>query len=216
MNTSRQYFGLNDLDLKMEPYIDYDRGFFVEIGANDGVSQSNTLYYERYRDWSGVLVEPSPDNFQRCRANRSSASKVFCAACVPFDYKETHVPMVYSNLMSVANLPGNDLPDIVEHAMTGKQFLQTSEDVHTFLAPARTLNEILLEAVAPKVIDFFSLDVEGVEIPLLQGIDHSQFRFRYILVESRTPDKMKEYLGSLDYKAVAQLSYHDYLFSSVR
>ena len=84
------------------------------------------------------------------------------------------------------------------------------------ILPARTLNDILLEAGAPKTIDFFSLDVEGVEIPLLQGIDHSHFRFRYILVESRTPDKMKEYLGLHDYKAVAQLSYHDYLFSSAR
>ena len=50
------YFSLNSLDKQLEKYVDYDNGFYVELGANDGVNQSNTLYFEMKRNWKGVLV----------------------------------------------------------------------------------------------------------------------------------------------------------------
>ena len=55
-----KYTGLDQLDRKLEKYVDYDYGYFVELGANDGVTQSNSLYFEKYRKWRGLLVEPSP------------------------------------------------------------------------------------------------------------------------------------------------------------
>jgi len=45
----RRYFGLNNLDQKIEKYLDFDNGFFVELGANNGIEQSNTLYFELFR-----------------------------------------------------------------------------------------------------------------------------------------------------------------------
>ena len=51
-----RYFSLNDLDKKLEKYLDFDYGYFVELGANDGVNQSNTLFFERFRGWKGVLI----------------------------------------------------------------------------------------------------------------------------------------------------------------
>ncbi len=216
MQAERQYFGLNDLDRKMEPFINFDGGFFIEIGANDGVTQSNTLYYERYRGWRGVLVEPSQLNFFKCRANRSPETKIYCAACVPFGYTERFVPIVYSNLMSVSELPGSDLPDVGQHLQVARQFLQPYEDVFTFGAEAKTLNDILIHAQAPASIDFFSLDVEGVELPVLQGVDHSRFRFKHLLIESRAPQRMNEYLQEQGYRFDQALSQHDYLFHDAR
>ena len=52
------YFSINQLDKQLEQYVNYDNGFFVELGANDGVSQSNSLYFEMKRNWQGVLIEP--------------------------------------------------------------------------------------------------------------------------------------------------------------
>ena len=37
------YFSVNHLDKQLEQYVNYDNGFFVELGANDGISQSNSL-----------------------------------------------------------------------------------------------------------------------------------------------------------------------------
>ena len=123
--------------------------------------------------------------------------------------------MVYSNLMSVAELPGSDIDDAHAHAMVGKQFLSAAEDVFTFGAEARTLNDILIHAKAPREIDFFSLDVEGVEVPLLEGVDHERFRFRYLLVEARDLEKMSSYLQGRGYGFVKALSEHDYLFADI-
>ena len=216
MNDARRYHGLHGLDLKMRRHLDFDRGYFVEVGANDGVSQSNTLHYERHRGWRGVLVEPSHANYFKCRANRSPETRVFCAACVPFGYPERFVPMLYANLMSVSELDGSDLPDPRGHVESGRKYLAPQEDVVAYGAIPRTLNEILLEADAPEVVDFFSLDVEGSELAVLQGIDHARFRFRHLLVECRGLPRMDAFLASHGYRHLEQLSEHDHLFVDAR
>ena len=54
---ARLYWGLHELDRQIEKYLDYEGGYYVELGANDGKLASNTLYYERNRNWRGVLIE---------------------------------------------------------------------------------------------------------------------------------------------------------------
>ena len=39
--------GKNDLDIKLEKYLNFSNGFFIELGAHDGITQSNTYYYEK-------------------------------------------------------------------------------------------------------------------------------------------------------------------------
>ena len=39
-------------------------GFFVEAGAYDGYTLSNSLFFEVYRGWKGLLVEAHPDNYE--------------------------------------------------------------------------------------------------------------------------------------------------------
>lgn len=210
-----RYNGLNGLDRQLEAYVDYDGGFFVELGANDGVTQSNSLYFEKRRGWRGVLVEPSPHNFLKCRANRSPRSHIFCAACVSFDYRPEFVRITYSNLMSVPQGLESDIADAKAHASAGRAFLARNEEIFDFGAVARPLNALLLEAEAPKTIDFLSLDVEGAEIEVLKGVDHEQFRFKYILVECRSLPAMRDYFGARGYRLVKNLSEHDYLFTSL-
>ncbi|MDP5216315.1 FkbM family methyltransferase [Ruegeria sp. 2205SS24-7] len=207
-----KYYGLNDLDKKMEAYLDYDNGFFVELGANDGINQSNTYRLERTRGWRGVLVEPAPHNYLKCLALRGENNSVFCGACVDFEYSDRFVEMVYSNLMSVSLGMESALDDPMEHIERSKVHLPKSETNFRFGAIARTLDAILTEAGAPERIDFLSLDVEGVEIPVLKGIRHQKYRFNYMLIEHKDFDQLSTYLGQHGYLFEAQLSHHDYLF----
>ena len=124
--------------------------------------------------------------------------------------------MIYSNLMSVADLPGTDVPDLQKHVEFGKQYLPPHEEVFVYGAEARTLNDILIQAGAPSSVDFFSLDVEGVELHVLEGVNHSQFRFKYLLVECRSLPRMTEYLEFHGYRFVETFSEHDFLFMDVR
>jgi FkbM family methyltransferase len=209
-----RYFSLNELDRKLERYVDYNGGYFVELGANDGVTQSNSLYFEKHRGWRGVLVEPAPHKFLQCRKNRGRGTSVFCAACVSFDYSDEFVRIIYSNLMSTPIDLESDIADPLAHAERGGSFLKSQESIFEFGAVAKTLNSLLIEASAPKLVDFLSLDVEGAEIEVLKGIDHREFRFRYILVECRDIPKLKSYLEQAGYRFVEKFSEQDYLFAA--
>lgn len=208
----KKYHALNNLDKKLEKYIDYNDGFFVELGANDGKTQSNTLYFEKYRNWSGVLIEPTPHNYLKCKVNRNKRSRIFCNACVSFDYKEKYVEIVYSDLMSVSLGLELDIPDPISHANLGHQFLKEQEVPFKFGAIARTLDSILLEANAPSIIDLLSLDVEGAELEVLKGIDFNSKIFKFMCIESRNLYRIQDFLSQRNYSLITQFSQHDYLF----
>ena len=79
---------------------------------------------------------------------------------------------------------------------------------------ATTLNSILVDANAPKLVDFLSLDVEGPELDVLKGVDHDVFRFRYMLIECRNLPRLDTYLQSKRYHLVERFNEHDYLFAN--
>ena len=60
------------------------------------------------------------------------------------------------------------------------------------------------------------LDVEGNELQVLQGVDHSRFRFRFLLTECRSLPRMTRYLEDHGYRYVEPLSSHDHLFADAR
>ena len=79
----------------------------------------------------------------------------------------------------------------------------------------RTLNSILIESSAPKLIDFLSLDVEGMEIDVLKGVDFNCFNFKYLLIECSNHQKFKEtnrFLIKRDYIHIDNLTDWDYLY----
>jgi len=207
------YFGLNNLDQAIEKYLPR-KGFFVELGANDGIRQSNTLHLEKQHGWGGLLIEPEIKNFEKCEKNRKA--KVVNAACVSFTYDKKTVPLIYSDLMTIASSGlETDILKPAEHAILG---ISVQKDVSTyeFNAPALTLNSILMQHSTKNRIDFLSLDVEGAEIEVLKGVDHNQYRFDHCLIESRSEKKLIEYMRTNDYELIKKLSQHDLLFRSVR
>jgi FkbM family methyltransferase len=203
---------MSSLDQKIEEYLPIKYGYFVELGANDGISQSNTKYFELFKGWKGVLIEPYEPNFRKCIKNRKKSTKTFHAACVSSEFSKETVQLVYSNLMTTSLEEVNEIENPRSHAMEGSQFLEVSEHVHQFEAPARTLESILDEALAPNNMDLLSLDVEGVEIDVLKGLNHSRYSFNYICVETRNETLMREYLEPLGYKLFQKLTDHDLLF----
>jgi FkbM family methyltransferase len=204
------HLALNDLDRKLQKYLDYRGGFFVEAGANDGLTQSNTYWFEAFRGWTGVLVEGLPGLAAACRRNRPR-SRVVNAALVA-DATTTQVTMKTASLMSVvAGAFGSDEAER-QHLERGVAVQQLGPDsVHEVTVPARTLTSILEELSAPR-IDLLSLDVEGYELQALAGLDLGRFAPRYILVEARSLPEMDARLGTT-YARVDQLSHHDYLYA---
>ncbi len=205
------FFGFNNLDKKILEYIDYNGGYFVELGANDGITQSNTKHLELYKGWAGVLIEPSPSQFAKLRKSRSKRSSFFNYACVGFDFPKTSIELMYSNLMTVALEGKNDITDPLAHAKAGESHSE-KEIAYIFSAQARTLQSVLNEAKSPRVIDLLSLDVEGGELEVLKGIDFEHSNFKYIVIETRSINEVRSFLNLKNYEEIVKLSHHDYMF----
>jgi FkbM family methyltransferase len=192
----------DNIDTKLECYLPAV-GTFIEAGANDGYTWSNTYYLERLKGWSGVLIEGIPALSDECRRLRSR-SQVYNCALVDRDFPEGHVTMTYSDLRSL--IKGSE-PQLEELALTT---IRSSYDVQV---PARTLDDVLQEAsVGP--IDFVSLDLEGFEAAALRGLDLERHRPDWLLVEvagGGGRPAVEEVLGER-YEAVEALTPSDILY----
>lgn len=203
----RQSFGLNGLDHELYRYINFRNGVFIEAGGNDGVSQSNSLFFEKYLGWTGLLVEPIPELAERCRRNRPR-SKVAQCALVPSDYGSAEAKIHYCNLMSIVHGSRSDA-EIAHHLEVGSQFLAEGDPIRLLSVPAKPLSALIDEAGLDR-IDLLSLDVEGFEIEVLKGLDVKRHAPGWMLVEG-APERVLDFLGD-KYALVASLSQGDHLF----
>mgnify|MGYP001070472729 CR=1 FL=1 len=176
---------LFDMDRKLDEIIDRDGGFFVEAGANDGFTQSNTYWLERFRGWRGVLVEPMPELAEEARRSRPGSTVVQCALAP----EPGTVRMRFGDLMSTVDGARDS-----EWASAGVSL--GWRDPYELDVPARRLSDILDEVGAPG-IDLLSLDVEGFELPALQGLDLDRHAPRWVLVEIHEPERNKPPIDAL-------------------
>ena len=200
---------MNNIDQKLLQYLNYNNGYFIELGANDGVTQSNTLHYEIYKNWNGILIEPIKSKFDQCKAIRKNSNKFFNCACVSRNYKQEYIKLIYSNLRSIT-LDENNLINPKKHI--NNEDLNFFQRHNEFKVKVKSLNSILEESKAPNLIDFFSLDTEGYEMEILKGVDFNQYNFKYLLIESKKIEILKSYLVPKKYRLIDQLSKQDYLF----
>ena len=207
---------LYGIDEKLVPILGRRRGYYVELGANDGISQSNSLLLEvRYR-WRGVLIEPIRANFDSLVRNRNRKRNVLVqAACVSHQYPLETVTMTYLDLMSVTLGVESDLPDLGDHYSQAEKFLKHGDPARTEVVPARTLTSILNENKCPKKIDLLSLDTEGSELEVLKGLDFDTYRISWVLVECRDAEVIADYLSQRGYRHHLSLTSHDQLFQLV-
>jgi FkbM family methyltransferase len=192
------------------------RGFFVEAGAHDGYTGSNTYYLARFRGWSGVLIEPIPALYERCVIERSG-SKVFNCALVSSEFDRDEVVMRYGGPQSVVKgawewADAYEAPSQLEWSQRG--CAHGWEDPYDVGVPARTLTSVLEEAGAPARIDLLSLDVEGYELEVLKGLDFARYTPTLILLEFFEGLADRGELDSLlaGYEEIDRLSPSDLLF----
>lgn len=204
----RESFALNTLDLKLARYLDFNRGFFIEAGGNNGVSQSNTLYFEKYQRWTGILIEPIPDLAAECIRNRPLCIVENCAL-VPFDFSEPEIEMHYCNLMSLVKGAMKSPEKDSAHVKLGCEVQRL--ETYDLRVPARTLTSILDQHSISRPIDLLSLDVEGFELSALKGLDFNRYRPQFMLIEARFREEIDAFL-KFAYDPIAELSEHDVLY----
>jgi FkbM family methyltransferase len=203
----KKFNAYNELDKKMLKFINYRNGFYIDCGANDGVNQSTTWYFEKYLNWKGILIEPLPKIYKELKLNRSESNFFFNNALVSSSYKKKSIKMI-------------DFDDSITAKVYNSRF-SNNLNKKSINVKAFTLNNILEKIHSRKRFDFFSLDVEGAELEVLNGIDFNKYTFNYILVETSNFKILKSFLVKKNYRFVERLSnynikhlpeFGDYLF----
>lgn len=134
-------------------------GTFVELGALDGRTYSNSLFFERYLNWSGVLIEGNPELWPLLDQNRPYTTNVGAAVC---QEGQSEVLFVLNSNAAV----GGDLDNMSpEH--WAAYFRKDSSVVKV---PCKPIGRILNESNVQHV-DLFSIDVEGSEQVVLETMD---------------------------------------------
>ena len=171
------------LENKLDKIFNKKGGFFIELGANDGLFQSNTAFFEKHMAWTGILIEPSLKGYTKCKINRPK-SVCLNYACVSNDYKDEYIDGDFANNHPMGSVNG------VRNTSTNMVKVK-----------AITLEKILNEYCDTN-IDFLSLDTEGYELEILKGLNLSKYRPKFMLIEiyMKDYDNIVNYLNLHNYK----------------
>jgi hypothetical protein len=174
-------------DLYVLEKLNYKKnGFFVELGASDGIQLSNTYILEKDLNWTGILIEPSSE-FNDLIKNRKS---ICFNECVSDKIAEEifieglgndnnnwennnhfHLSSLQKCFEQTLNVHGNNVRRIQIKDGISKKIITT------------TLDLLLDKGNAPSIIDYLSLDVEGNEYNILKNFPFEKYNFRIITVE---------------------------------
>jgi FkbM family methyltransferase len=156
-------------------------GFYIDVGANDGVSGNNTYALEQL-GWKGICVEPQPDIFLQLQKNRT------CEVCNAALSKQTNNEAKFAKVSGpgIVNMySGLDSEMTEVHKQTIKKLNGIIEyiDIKTL-----SFNDLMKNHPGINYIDFMSIDAEGGEMSILQAIDFTRFHFGLITIENNSPD----------------------------
>ena len=153
-------------------------GFFLDVGANDGILTSNTAKLEFEYNWNGICIEANPDLIEMLTKNRPHSTIIHAAVwqenkTVQFEIPITDIKKTKGNLLSrISNIDRNS-----------KGFKKDTK-IKTVQVQAKPLTDIIKENLKPPyIIDYMSLDVEGAEIEALKGIDFSLIDIKFMTIE---------------------------------
>lgn len=147
-------------------------GYFVEFGALDGVTMSNSYLFEKQFEWNGILAEPAPMLFNQCMQRRACITDSRCI------WRTSGNTVTFNEVTGKEELATVDeFSDADFHAETRKGHKKIIEVLTVSLV------DLLSEHGAPNIIDYLSVDTEGSEFEILKVFDFSRYAFRTISIE---------------------------------
>jgi FkbM family methyltransferase len=183
-------------DLEVLKFYDHKTaGYFLEIGASDGINLSNTYLLETQYDWTGICVEPLPSKFELLNKNRPKA--ICCSNAI---YSESHQEVIF-------DIAQCDLLSGINSHISDRWKPTVDANKIQITVKTLTLNDLLEKYNAPLFIDYLSLDTEeGTEYEILKSVDLKKYKFGYIDVEHNfmepTRSQIKKLLIENDYEFV--------------
>jgi hypothetical protein len=166
-------------------YKQKEGGYFIEVGASDGIELSNTYLLETKYKWKGICCEPIPKRFEKLVKNRPN-SVCFNNAI----YNKSGLSLTFSIANTFDLLSG--ISEHITNHIAVVNANKTDITVNTL-----TLTDVLDKANAPEFIEYMSLDTEGSELEILKSFDFSKYTFGLIDVEHNFQEPIRTQIRSL-------------------
>jgi FkbM family methyltransferase len=175
-------------------------GIFLDIGANDGISFSNTYHFEKFRNWTGVCIEPHPEIFEKLQSIRSCHVENCCIS----DYEKM---VTFRKVTGTDPLFGLDmLSGIVEFMSEyNKERIDKVIKINgggfvDIEVQSYNINTIL-QKYNMFMIDYCSIDTEGAEYEIVTSIDFEKYRITSFSIEG-DDENISQYLDKQGYVCV--------------
>ena len=177
-----------------------NRGFFVEIGASDGLRFSNTWLMEKCLGWDGILVEPSKIRYSSLTKNRT------CKVDVRAVYEKTGLNLKFLDLHGDSEYA--ELSGLKDYSMNDDRGKIRNQKATEYDVTTIRLDDLLATYNAPFNIEFLSVDTEGSELQVIRSVDFEKYSFDVICIEHNFNTLIQEQIYSLiaphGYKRVFQ------------
>ena len=190
-------FSQNNQDLFVLYFTHYagKKGFYVEIGAGDGVKISNTYLLEK-ADWQGIIVDPINYSSENIKLRKCIKDKRAI-------YSKSGLKLKFLAVEPVpeSSLQGENFSGILEHIGDYSKTLPNKIiDVETV-----SLNDLLEQYNAPNKIDYISIDTEGAEFEIINNFDFNKYDVEIFTIEHNHASFRKDVIKLLNDKKYFRL-----------
>ena len=200
-----KYYSQLEQDKFVDDFFDKKKnGIFIDIGAHDGKSCSNTLFLEENRDWSGICIEPSPREFNMLCECRKSINLNLCVSDYDGESEFTYIEG-YSNMLSGLTEYYNE-----SHKNRIKREVEYhGGKVNKIKIPVMKLQNILDNHNISE-IDYCSIDTEGSEFNIIKSIDFTKTKIKVFSIENNYGSTdIQDYLSENGYVLYTKLQWDD-------
>jgi len=156
---------------------------FLDIGAHDGVSISNTFFLEKERNWNGICIEAQPSEFEKLKSNRK-------CTCINVSVSNYNGETDFISVEGYANMLSGISDD---YNPSHRQRIENEVKIYggvinTIKVPVKTLQSIMDEHNINQ-IDFCSIDTEGSEFKIIESIDFNKTEIKVFIIENNYGEK---------------------------
>ncbi len=178
---------------------DVDRGFYIDVGANDPIIDSVTkAFYDV--GWRGINIEPVNEWYEKLQQDR------------PDDINLKLAVGARKGEINFYEVVGTGL-STMDESIAKRHAQEHGFEIKRYKIPVVRLTTIC-EQYPHSDIHFLKIDVEGAELSVLQGFDLKKIRPWIILVESTLPNSQIENHEEWEH-SVADRGYHYVYFDGL-
>jgi FkbM family methyltransferase len=203
--TANKYYGQMKQDKIVHEtfFRNKENGFFVELGAGDGITFSNTLFFEKHLGWNGICIEPNPFEYKKLKNNRNCILENTIVSNTNRPLKYLAINGYGKGLSGIVNFYDETMIRRID-----KDVPDTSTKHYYDMIPIKMSK--MFEKHGVKHVDYFSLDVEGAELNVLESIDFNKVEIKYFTIENNYKTKIvQDYLYKFGYRLHSKIKYND-------